>query len=224
MNFSFVSILIFQSLLIIFLTNCTNTAKDEDPIPNKKPSPDTLKQQAQEMKVTTYENEIDPNYYYDFSNAVIKNAFADSITHIFSTKRRPDQFKIAVPKGKIKETMSYLLVINRNNDTLYFEEFKTWQLIYGYALNQMHSDEEVIEHIKDRVALNLDSSAFVFIDKTDLSIIRDKDPEETLKPGVFNFCKENQIPLYQFSLWTENHRFFGFDLEHGGVVLVASCC
>jgi len=116
--------------------------------------------------------------YYSYSDVTFEQSYSDSVTHFFSDTNDLNKFKIFIPKGKITETNSFLIITNQIDDTLHFEMFETWNIIYGYALAEITSDAEVISHMKQRVSKNLNETSFVNISETDISSITDSKPED----------------------------------------------
>ena len=207
-------------MAVTLLASCSNPNESNEGFSKGKESKSTNQDLEEGQK------EVDPReiVYYDYSNATFESAFVDSVSNFFSDNRSPDKFKIYVPEGKVTETVSFLLVTDSSGDTLHFEEFDTSELIYGYKLDEMDSDREVINHIKERVAMNLSKSAFINIRTTDMSVIKDSSPEDFVDFETFERCKKEDLPLYCFLLGNENSTFYGFSESEKKAVPILYCC
>jgi len=135
-----------------------------------------------------------------------------------------DNFKFYIPKGRVKETISFLLITNSIDDTIHFETFPTSELIYGYKLEEIKTDSEVIAHIKNRIASNLEVSSFIDIRTTDLKLITDSKPDDFEDHETFLYCKQNDLPIYVLRLGNENSSFYGFSDSKKKVVPIIYCC
>lgn len=206
--------------LVFLLIGCTSSNRSDETI-SKKESP---RSEVKDLEKDQNEPQIRHVVYYNYSNVTFDSAYSDSATHFFSNNEVADKFEIRVPSGNINHTQSTLLIISQSGDTIHFERFETWSLIYGYTLDQIHSDGEVIEHIKDRVRENIAPSSFIDISRTDLRLFQDAEAEEFEDYETFVSCRNHNLPLFHFVLWNESGTFYGYSKANKRAVPILYCC
>ncbi|MDO6439738.1 hypothetical protein Q4534_20090 [Cyclobacterium sp. 1_MG-2023] len=205
---------------LILLTSCNDLNQNRSDKKIKLDSTETKTDSKPEKEKT----KVPETVYFDYSNSTFTSDYTDSTTHIFSNSETKDNFKIYVPKGLVTETTSFLLITNSFGDTIHLETFPTSELIYGYKLEEIKSDSEVIKHIKDRISSNLDKSSFIDIRTTDLSLITDSEPDDFEDHETFLYCKQNDVPIYVLRLGNENSTFYGYSNSERKAVPIIYCC
>lgn len=170
------------------------------------------------------EKKLPQTTYFDFSNSTFDSDFSISSAHLFSNPKSEDHFKIFVPKGNVKETISYLVIQNKTGDTLLYQTFPTYKLIYTYMLVEINSDSSVVQHIKDRVASNLNETAFINIKTTTKRIITDSRLEDFEDYDTFLDCSENELPLYFLTLGNEDITVYSYSNSKMIAVPIMYCC
>ena len=235
---------LFTSILLIIIIGCQSsdpTMKNaiiEDSKKKREEEKNSRKSSGEEQNKTTEtvesskstntptenQNEFPSFEYFDFSNTTFNSSYSDSANHTFSSNESKDQFKIFVPEGNINETTSYLVISTSEGDTILYREFITFELIYGYMLDRIDSDQGVIDHIKERVQLNLSSDSFIVIKEHKSSIINQATKKDFYDYDAYQYCLKYDLPLYQFSLGVENYTFYGYSEENNKAVPVIYCC
>ncbi|SHI47230.1 hypothetical protein SAMN04488096_1024 [Mesonia phycicola] len=215
---------IFLLLTIIFLNSCKNSKENSSKLEEENSKIKTKETLGEQKKVSINQTQLSQPTYYDFSNVSFNSDYQKNIEHLLSNDSIPDKFTIQIPKGNIKKTKSYLLIKSTKKDTILFRSFETWELIYGYSLDQIYSDKEVIEHIKKRVSQNFEENSFIKITETKLDFFNNSDPDEFENYETFIYCKEKGLPIYQFTLWNENSTFYGFSVKEKKLVPIMYCC
>lgn len=166
--------------------------------------------------------------YFDYTNTEIKEEFRDSLFTKFSDLAKDDKFTFYVPKGNINNTKSVLKIFNDTGELIYEKSFQTSELIYGYDLEDIKSDEELEKYILDRAKKTLTMDSFT--DITDKEKIMKEDgildqPEDSYENyKVFIECQKDKRPLFCISLAEEDITFIGYSKKLKKVVDIIYCC
>lgn len=217
------TIILFLSILAFCACNRVEKQQNEtiinakDSSKNVKPKQDTLNSVLTHSVV-----------YFDYTNTVIKEEFRDSLFTKFSDLSTDDKFTFYVPAGNINDTKSVLRIFNNDDELIYEKSFQTSELIYGYDLEDIKSDEELEIYIlsKAKETLTMDS----FNDITDKEKIIKEDgildqPEDSFENyKVFIECQNDKRPLFCISLAEEDITFIGYSKKLKKVVDIIYCC
>ncbi|WP_374175325.1 hypothetical protein [Flavobacterium tructae] len=184
---------------------------------------DSLKPQDTVVSVPTKEA-----IYFNYSNTVLHEEFRDSISIKFSDLLIDDKFTFYVPEGNINKTKSILKIFNDAGELLYEKSFQTSELIYGYDLEDIKTDEELEKYILDKAREVLADNSF--IDITDKEKIAEEggilnqpaDSFENYK--VFTECQNEKRSLFCIGLAEEDITFIGYSKRLQKVVDIIYCC
>lgn len=215
---------IIYCIIILSFYACNRVEKQQnkttvavkDSSENVKPKQDTL-------KVLTHSV-----VYFDYKNTVLKEEFRDSLFTKFSDLSTDDKFTLYVPEGNINNTKSVFKIFNNADELIYEKSFQTSELIYGYDLEDIKSDEELEKYILSRAKEKLAIDSFT--DITDKDEIIEKDgilnqPEDRFENyKVFIECQKDKRPLFCISLAEEDITFIGYSKKLKKVVDIIYCC
>ncbi len=164
--------------------------------------------------------------YFDCSNSVFRENFADTIFTTFTNRKVKDRFTFYVPKGRIHDTFSYLEITNAAGEIIYSKRFETFLLVNGYALNEITTEAEMEYYLVNKAKTILEPDAFTYIANIvpGEGILGQKDLDEFDNFVVFLECEREKRPLFSIGLGEEDISFFGYSNKESRVVLVASCC
>lgn len=166
--------------------------------------------------------------YFNYSNTEIKEEFRDSIFTKFSNLALDDKFTFYVPKGNINRTKSVLRIYNDLGELIYEKSFQTYNLINGYDLQDIKTDEELEKYILDKARDILANNSFVDITNKEEIIKQDgilNQPEDRFENyKVFTECQNDRRPLFCIGLAEEDITFIGYSRRLKKVIDLIYCC
>jgi hypothetical protein len=180
-------------------------------------------QKKDEIKPTHHSNPELIDEFFDSENTSFSRNYTDSSLHVFSDQQKLDKFIIRIEKGNINFSSSNFTIIKFDGDTILHKKFKTHELINGYALYEIKTDAELIQHIKSRVRSNLGEKAFMNLsEKHEMIEYREISEFESFE--TFLECEALGLPLYSFHLGEEDGTYFGYSKINKKIQVVFGCC
>ncbi len=166
--------------------------------------------------------------YFNYTNTEIKEEFRDSIFTNFSSLSSNDKFTFYVPKGNINTTESILKIFNEVDELIYIKSFQTSNLINGYDLEYIKTDEELEKYILGKARDVLANVSFVDITNKEEIIKQDgilNQPEDSFENyKAFIECQNDRRPLFCIGLAEEDITFIGYSRRLKKVVDIIYCC
>jgi len=215
---------LFSALILLTLSSCevqqTNNEEGKKPIVHE-----TIQEEEKvidEEIIPTSENSDSTKF--DYSATELPYSFVESSTHFFSSTQEKDVFTFYVPQGNIMDGNCLFLIQNKKGDTLWRKEFNTASLISTYALDEYHSNDDIISAIKDRIQHNLSDEAFIYSDNEDFTLFKNSPPEDFENYDTYVYSEKNNLPIYNFFLGNENHSFIGYSFFDRKGKIIMYCC
>jgi hypothetical protein len=203
------------SLVFLALISCESNKQVEDKLKEKL----SIENQSVQIAPKT----MTPNYF-DYSSTILSQDFTRSSQAYFSSEESLDELTLHIPKGPITQTRVTLQVHSSKKELIYEHVFPATQLIYGYALDEIHSDEQMQAKIIEWANYIVDKG---FIDPNQLSkdhFLNQAPEEEFLNYGVFKKVKASKRIILHYILEEENNMYYGYSDEEKTVVQLISCC
>ncbi|QTD36265.1 hypothetical protein JL193_08805 [Polaribacter batillariae] len=204
------------ALSFLIFVGCGNDKKK-----NKLENAGTKNQKKIEKKIEDSSESLLKNST-DYKNTVFETDFTETKAYNFSNLNTKDQFTITIPKGKISETESSLTIKDAEGNTILKRKFATEMFVSTYALENMKSYKDVINHIKENVKNNLDSNRIFKAETSDL--ISKASKSEFLNYNTFLDSKKSNLPIYDFKLSNEMHDFYIYSKKEKRAVVIFNCC
>ena len=186
--------------------------------------PKTNSVESKEKVIQVEENASTEPEFFDYGTARFTEQVSMSSDHFFSNNQTKDRFFIEINAGLVTNSKSSILVLNFEGDSIYFEEFPTYYLINGYALDDMKSNNEVLKHILKRAKENIGESSFFKLDSTEHPFFESYEPSDYYDSLTYSNCFENELFIFSFSLGEESTTFYGFSKEEQKATPIMDCC
>lgn len=164
------------------------------------------------------------NEYFDYANTYLDKAFHDSTRGHFSETEQHDILSVYISSGPITQTRTTIKVHNAKNELIYQHVFPTTELIYGYALDEIKSDEQMAKMIIYWAQEIVNNG---FVDPTKLSeehYLNQVPKEEFLNYGTYQKIKKAKRMILHYRLGEENHMYYGYSSEQDQVIQIIFCC
>ncbi len=164
------------------------------------------------------------NEYFDYNYTHLDKAFHDSTRAHFSDTTHFDVLSVHISSGPIKQTRVTITVHNAKNELIYQHVFPTTELIYGYALDEIKSDEQMAKMIIYWAQEIVNNG---FVDPTQLSeehYLNQVPKEEFLNYSTYQKIKKSKRMILHYRLGEENHMYYGYSSEQDLVVQIIFCC
>lgn len=162
----------------------------------------------------------------DLKDVVIHNEFRDSLNIKFSNLETDDKFVFELPEGNINNTTSSIKIYNSENILIYKKEFKTREIINGYAIDdRYYTNQEIEAYILNEAKLILSKDSFVDLEKDiGKGEILDQEKESFENYSVFTECKNEKRPLFVIGLAEEDITYIGYSSKKNKVFDIIYCC
>jgi len=209
---------LLQSLLSLFcliLLSCESQTQVEDKLSEETP----VENQAFKIESVT----MTP-HYFDCSSTILSQDFNRSSKAHFSSENTLDELTLHISKGPITKTRVTIRVHNAKKELIYEHVFPTTELIYGYDLDEIHSDKQMEAKIIDWANYIVDNG---FTDPNQLSsdhFLNQAPEEEFLNYGVLKKIKASKRMILHYILGEENHMYYGYSDEDEVAVQLIFCC
>ncbi|WP_452222031.1 hypothetical protein [Lacinutrix salivirga] len=209
--------IIIAAFLILGIVSCKN---DKNNAPTKPPVESKDIVNEEELARERGEN----LEYYDTSNVTLKEDYEVANFYNFSSLESKDEFMFILPKGNINDTETVFTIKNSEGKVIHTQRFKTIALVSGYATTDMFTDNEVIEHIKSNLFLQLSPEVFFNTETTDFTAVLPYSENDLKSNKPFLEVKNQKLPLYKLKLGNENSTYYGYSKSDNKVVSVFECC
>jgi len=210
----------FFPALAFLIFACGEEKKQEEKILDPFKLDSTLKVQSDPVKHASH---ISDTEYYDISNTVLPQDFADTVLHIFSDVNSKDCFTVFIPKGKIIDTKCTLQIVTAEGKLIHEHIFNTAELVGDYGLSQVHNEKEMMDYLMQNIKDLLDGVAFANLDPLDESI-KDLVTQAGSNQEAYELAKKENRPSYNYTLGTEDHFCLVYFPDLGQAVDIVDCC
>ena len=165
-----------------------------------------------------------PTSHFDYSSTVLTKDYQRSSHEYFSSADTFDEVTLYISKGQITQTRVTIRIHNSNKELIYQHVFPTTQLIYGYDLTEIHSDEQMEDKIIEWANRIVDQG---FINPNMLSeddYLNRANKDDFLDFDTFKEIKNSNRRMFHYVLGEEEHFYLGFSQKIKKVVQLISCC
>lgn len=188
----------------------------------------TISCQNAEKKIeeTNIDIIIEQQVYFDYSNTQLKNTYTDTLITNFSNNNDKDSFIVNLNSGNINKSKAVFRIKNFHNLIIYEKEFYVSDLVNGYDLISIKTDEQMESYIVDKAKSFLSTENFSFPSnlKESDGILLQSNQEDFRDYDTYLKCKTENRPVFSYGLNEENISFIGYSAKHNKVFEFLYCC
>lgn len=210
---------------ILFIVLLVTTSACNNSGGSKNGAPDTVVYYYQDTFAEGKDSSLTvTSEYFDDSATVLIEDFNDTAYQFFSDSSSNDMFVFHIPKGHISKTRARIDIINSKGESVYWEEFPSNAIVYGYATSGVKNDSEMLALFLEYANEMLDTSSFIKAEKRGSYFLETSTYDEFQDYGTFKECGKEKRKLFVISLYEEYIRYLGFSRKKKDVVVVIDCC
>jgi hypothetical protein len=165
-----------------------------------------------------------PTTYFDYNNTALTKDYQRTSKAHFSSENTHDEMTLYISKGPISQTRVTIRVHNAKKELIYEHVFPTTQLIYGYDLDEIHSEEQMEAKIIEWANHIVDNG---FTDPNQLPddhYLNRAHQDEFMNYDVLKKIKTSKRMILYYILGEENHMYLGYSDEDEVAVQLIFCC